>query len=269
MNKLLKIGMGVLAITALSAGLACAGTNPAVQANLYWLVANSGACPVVSNGDLNCAGTTDPKLIVTVKGLNTVRGWDVQLIVEGSGGALPASWQAQSGGCAASRFNSTNGSGFNNCYNAASLWISGLAQGQAAMYFNNSCLAPGGVALLWLEAAGAAYDGVTNGPIDPNEEIGLTSFDLDQSGGTIGAGKCAGNCTHGNSPVCIYPWYRVPCDSPNRGFSAAILDANGNVDQAPFNPLHRYLTYNAPFNPACPTGTAVRTTTWGALKKAN
>ena len=86
---------GLCALAGLAIAPAQAGQNAGAVAHLYWQVGNTTA----DTARLSISGR--PKLLVTVTGLVSFRGADIQLLVAAnSGGPLPDAWQGNgSNGC--------------------------------------------------------------------------------------------------------------------------------------------------------------------------
>lgn len=263
MNKLLKIAVGAAALTALTASMAFAGANAGATGRLIWLTSGKKDTKAANHDNVGCT----PLMGFTTTGLKSMKGADVQLVLNGVGGTVPDSWQywstADANGCAfganvsATGFASTGaGAAADSIYNGfASVTGVATSQGGAEYYGNDPCLSPHGVATIWFSAAGAAGANKVS-----TKTYGLYTLSVDQNTG------CAGDCS---SPagVCILVNYRLPCGQQTGGTFFQLLDAANAIDQCSVAANSSYLTWNAASNAACPGVTAVKATSWGSLKK--
>lgn len=264
MNKILKIMVGAALLTCVVAGAAFAGDNAGATGKLAWLDATNKVKP--GTNEMDCL----PKMGMTATGLTRFRGADVQLYINGASGNLPPSWQwwidavTATVGCADGQ--TTYGQGFrttgaahppaDSIYNAFT-GVPGLATGQgAAMYYNvNPCLTPHNVGLIWFAAAG------TGAVVRPaSKTFGLFSLIVNQNSG------CPGGCSQ-VEPVCINVAFRQPCSDPAnpRGTVFGVTDSQNKYDY--LSVAQSYLTWGGTSS-TCPGVTAVKTGTWGQLKKA-
>jgi hypothetical protein len=262
MTKLCKIATAAAALAVLAAGTASAGLNPNATAQLYW---QTGTGLGSTNRDNTGAS---PKMLVTVKGVNNVRGADVQILYNAldNSGIIPDAWAFWGGGCndGSATFTVDPNSGANYpklLNNAAEGAVTGLAVGQNGVsYATGDCRTPHGVALLWLSIAG--QNGATRAA---TKEYGVWAVIFNTQ--FNGAGTCAGDDgTLGG--ICLNPNYRIPCQDVQRGPVLAVLDGNNNVDFAPYAPAKTFLTWfgTAGAN-VCPGVTPTAKSSWGTLKK--
>lgn len=90
MKNLLRTAVCAALLIGTLAGLASAGQNAGAVARIYWLTNNTLAS--VDRNSTSISATQ--KLLVTVKGVNTFRGADVQLIANAmDASGLPLEWQ--------------------------------------------------------------------------------------------------------------------------------------------------------------------------------
>lgn len=267
MNKTLKIVLGAAMLSSLVMSAAFAGENAGGSCKLGWLAANGTMKPAIN--ETACV----PKMGVTAKGLTRLRGIDVQLYINGAGGVLPPSWQwwvdnvAMTNGCAAGSESPVLGfktsgaqAAIDSIYNAfsqAPILVASTAQNGNQYYNVNSCLTPHGVGMIWFAAAGTSS--VTRAA---SKTYGLCSLAVDQNSG------CAGDCSD-PQPVCINLQFRQPCGDPGnpRGAVVGVTDTNGAYDFLAATPGSSFLTWMGG-NATCPGVTAIKTGTWGQLKRA-
>ena len=239
-----------------------AGLNAGAVAKLYWLTgANAKAA---YRDETGCT----PKLMVTASGLHNFRGANVQIQLGSDSGALPPSWQFQSGGCASAGQATLARSGFATGVPSAWDGATGVADAQSAMYFNfSTCLTPNGIAVIWLQSAGVS--GVNK---SPTTEYGLYVVSVDQS-----SSACAGSCADSAGPagVCFNLFLKDPCPkTTTSGVFIQVLDGNLDVDNCPVTAGFSFLAWNSASNDIsqmsgkCYIAGAVRSTTWGQLRKS-
>jgi len=256
-----RILLPLLALAALNAPPreTHAGLNAGATAQLYWQVGNGPASAS------NVTSSSTPQLLVTLKGLRSIWGADVQLLITGCTGAVPPAWQFQSGGCNdgyATFYVGGRGGTYPSAF-SASPPVQGLIWSQNNEYFNApNCLTPHGTAMLWLSAAGAGGQ-----PRDPGVEYGIWAvyFDLTQT-------TCAGGPADpgGAAPIGIVPNYRAPCNDVLRGSVMAVLDADGVIDYVPFPMIPGgSLLWDISDFCACYPGFCdpVKTQSWGNLRR--
>ena len=265
-------GLCFLSALALAASVATAtaGLNSGAVARIYWQAGSTGAA---LSGPDNSSGTC--QLVVTAKGLTNFRGADVQLVVSAlDGGAMPAAWQGQTGGCAEGFINcyvgGRGGSLFPNAFTTAPA-VQGTFAPQNEELYNypgNPCITPHGIALLFLSAAGAY--GETRSP-SIEYALWAVSFDLANSVDPVdGVTPCGGGVSDPSGPrgVCINPNERIPCNETQRGAVVQVLDGNLDLDYPAFVAGRVYLTWSGgSLAGACPSVTSSKTSTWGSLKK--
>lgn len=253
MSKLLKLAVAAAALCSLAAGVAVAGQNAGATAKMYWVT--TGNAKAAYRDETQCT----PKLVITVTGVNSIRGANCQVDVNGLAGTLPPSWQAQSGGCAdgAGAF-AVARSGFPT--GVTSVWAggTGLADGQSSLYYNaGNCLTPHGTGLIWCETAGTTGVAKT-----ATTEYGLYTVTMDQS-----SGLCAGDCSNGALGVCLNLYLRDPCPTPTtNGNYIQLLDGPLQIDRCTVVPGFTNLTWKAGASTNCPAVTRATTSSWGTLK---
>ncbi len=264
MTKFLKISAAVALVSVAAASFASAGLNAGGTGQLYWAGStNAPLLPVASNRN---SVATPAKILVTAKGLNNFRGCDVQLVINAlDGGALPAAWQFQLGGCAEgfASFDVGGKVATKNAFNVAPSVLGVVPSQNSFNYGTGDCRTPHGVGLFWLSAAGA--NGGTRNPATEYNlwmiTVDLTALDL--VGDPTGATPCEG----GQRGVCINPNFRIPCNDVQRGAAVAILDGNLDVDYFAFPNGLQFTTWNGAGTTTCPGVTASRTSSWGGIKK--
>ena len=267
MKRMIRVVLAGCVCLAVGAGSAAAGLNASATAALYWQDAQTGALASTQG-----TGVGTPQLVVTVKGVSSFRGADVQLLVSGqSGGAVPAAWQCQSGGCNESGVSFYIGGhgGLPNAFTSAPA-VPGVAVSQnEELYATGTCATPHNFGLLWLTAAGAA-----GGARNPATEYAVWAVKFDLRG-TAGGGPsdCDGDYLHTPMGVCIVANERIPCNDIQRGSVMAVLDGNDAIDYAPFAYSKAYLEwwqfctcyYGYMYDPNC--SVPVKPNTWGALRR--
>jgi hypothetical protein len=244
----------------LAADVAYPGLNAGATARIYWLTANSTASTSQSST------SALPKLLITVKGVSSFRGADVQLWEgDDEGVGLPAYLQTQAGGCAEG-YDSPRGGGFNS--GSAATWPSifsadppvpelSVSRPGSLLYNTADCWAPSPWGMIWYSASGSA--GVAREPATEYGVFGLTlvvDYDcMDPPGWP--------------KPAWIWPVCRQSCHSGCMGSAIAITDANGAVDYVPFEAGYGHLTLGYAFPDtrwfACTT--PVAPATWGSVRR--
>ncbi len=240
-----------------------AGQNLGATARIYWLVSDTSALPTTNSQ----ASTL--KALVTIKGLQRFRGADVQLTINPPRGeTLPAAWQAEPGGCAAANYAAFPG-GFNpgastiwpNVFNAPPA-LPNVATFQPGGFFYqyDACLTPHGVALIWFSAAAASA-----APRDPAVEYAVFGFTMDVSGA---AGTCAGDNSDpsGPVPVCVSPYWRLPCGNGAYGNTMVVVDSAAVKDFCQFSLPQNLLSWHGELRCVC-VCTPVAPNTWGRLRR--
>ena len=267
MTKFLKISAAVALVSVAAASFASAGLNAGGSANLYWSSTLTGA-PILGAPGRNSTSAL-PNAMVTVKGLNNFRGCDVQLVINAlDGGAVPAAWQAQSGGCAEGTLTFRVGGGVasKNPFTTAPAVMGVVPSQNGQNYGTGDCRTPHGVGLYWLSAAGA-----NGGARNPATEYTLwvINFDMHAVDPLDGVTPCEGGADDPAGPrgICINPNFRIPCNDLQRGAACAILDGNLDVDYYGFGNATQWITWNAQGSQACPGVTASKAATWGGIKK--
>ena len=263
-----RVALGMLLLPT----AALAGLNPSATARMYWLEGNT----VASTSQNSTAATV--KLLVTIKGVSSFRGGDVQLYVSGLDAGLPDAWRVDPAGCNYSNYTVRQG-GFNGACAAIfpSIWsacaaplqqaVTGVQTSQpGAMRFNDpiTCLTPHGLGFIWFSSAGAAGE-----LRDPSKEYGFLGLELDLSGSEV---SCAGDLASGDPQgTCVAPNYHVPCSVP-RGAVLAVVDAEAHLDYASFDSGHFPLVWHAtPLGPwnggSCFSVLPVGSRSWGELRR--
>jgi hypothetical protein len=261
MTKFLKITAAVALVSVAAASFASAGLNSAATAQMYWQTGSTGAAIAARD---NVAAQC--QLVVTAKGLTNFAGCDVQLLINAlDGGAVPASWQGQQGGCAEGFITGypggRGGTIFRNAFTTAPAVPGPLASQNGEFYNTGDCKTPHGVALLWLSDAGGAGVARTN---TLEYALWAVNFDLLNSVDPVDG---VTPCDDGRG-VCINPNLRLPCSDSQRGAVVETLDGNFNVDFPAFVAGKTFLTHGAgAAGGSCPGVTSSKTSTWGTLKK--
>jgi hypothetical protein len=252
-----------LAVLTVAQGPVHAGLNAGATARFYW-ENSSTHLKSFSRDETSCT----PKAIVAATGIQNFRGANVQIRVAGGGGALPPSWQIQSGGCANAAGTATLArSGFPS--GMISVWASaiGVTDAQSGMYYiYSTCLTPHGIGVIWLESAGTT--GINKAS---TTEYGLYAVTVDQS-----TGLCLGDCLGRDGPVsvCLCLYLADGCPTPTTtGNYIQLMDGNLTVDNCPVVPGFTTLTWNAGpgigLNQNCELlAVKVQASTWGKLRKA-
>jgi hypothetical protein len=221
----------------LAADVAQPGLNAGASAHIYWITSSNTASTIGTSYE------GYPRCLITVKGVRSFRGAEVQAWVQACDlGELAAAWQAQPGGCAEGA-DRAYGGGFHS--GSATLFPSILtadppvaaldvSRPGSMFYGPGDCWARSRTATIWYSALGAA--GVTR---NPTIEYGVFGYTLYLTSG------CEGGLDSPSAPACVWIWpmLRQSCHSGCKGNVIAITDANGDVDYAPFAPLGRYLSW--------------------------
>lgn len=246
---------------------AAAGLNPSASAQMYWQTGTNGA----GRGQRDDT-TSTPQLVVTVTGVNNIRGADVQIHYWPLRHDLPmpSAWQFQSGGCAAgaAQFLIGGPGGFYPNLFTSSPPVTALATTQdVALFATGDCLTPHGSGLLWLSTLGSL--GRERSPL-VEYAVWAISFDLRpiSSGGVA---NCAGGPSDPSGPVgiCLHADHRVPCNDPQREGVLELFDGSATIDVVPFVAGRSVLTWHAGgVGTQCESETPAPRTTWGRLKSA-
>ncbi|HVP39514.1 MAG TPA: hypothetical protein VMS93_10060 [Candidatus Saccharimonadales bacterium] len=221
-----------------AASTAGAGQNAAARARLYW---QAGSACVAGR---NSTSDSVVQVVVTVRGVHTFRGAELQLSLRGAGG-LPRAWQAHRGGAAESCGVFLPGgfpvAGHPNLYTTGAR-VPNLLRGANAMFYQfrkNPCLTPDSTGLVWYQGAGAM--GV---PRDSSLEYVLYAFRVDLRAArahTAAAGVAAGAADRAG--VCVYANYHFPCNTQQPPATLTLLDSDNKLDAVPFEPGYDRLTW--------------------------
>lgn len=221
----------LLAMALICSDPAHAGLNSGAVARLRW-VAPGGV------GDPNRASFGGrPKLVVTVQGVSSFQGADVQILASAVDGlALPDAWLGNgTGGCNEGNFTfSVGGSGvaYPNIFTAAPAVGPVLASQNGESYNQGGCANPPGRGLFWISAAGPAGKAR-----NPAVEYAVWSVALDLRGTAQGGPvDCEGDLgdPSGPRPVVLTANFRIPCNGAHQGLGIEVLDANLQTDFLPF-----------------------------------
>ena len=262
MMRTLRICAAALLAGAALAACAHAGLNAGGTAAIYWQ--NGTQAGLVS---LNSTSST-PQLVVTVKGINNIRGVDLQLSVMNEGCRRPSpAWDFSSTGCNAGNVTSYpggRGGTYPNLFTASPAVPGRVTAHEGMLVDSGDCLNPGGQFLLWLSTLGSG--GVAR---TPTTEYGVWALKFDFT-----ASVCAGdlNDPAGPQAVCIVPVLHVPCSDTTevRTWTVGIVDGNLAYDYLYFNYSFRGLQWCEPPHMLMCTilcDDPVRATTWGGLRK--
>ncbi|MBI5836293.1 MAG: hypothetical protein HZB25_03515 [Candidatus Eisenbacteria bacterium] len=248
MKNLLRTAVCAALLTATLAGMASAGQNAGATARIYWLTNNT-----LASTDRNSTSVSaTQKLLVTVKGVNTFRGADVQLLANAmDASGLPLEWQGAIYTPKAGGWNTGSATVFPSIALASpSLSLSSSQTGD--LYYGltgtSACVTPHNVGTFWYSAAGAA-----GRARDTNIEYGVFGLVIDLSAVAPTPG------------VCINPNYRLPCGTGEQGNKIVIVDGNTLKDYCAFDLGYQWLTWSAT-GPGCPDVTPVQGTTWGKIR---
>ena len=135
MNMAATSWLALTLVLAMAASPAAAGQNAGATARMYWQV-GTGSGEASRNSTAATA-----QVVVTVRGIHSFKGADVQLRVQGCSGSLPPAWQAQGGGCAqgAATFQrgGFGGTVYPNIFTSGGS-IPGVLQAQNGMYYQDA-----------------------------------------------------------------------------------------------------------------------------------
>ncbi|MBI5837050.1 MAG: hypothetical protein HZB25_07385 [Candidatus Eisenbacteria bacterium] len=215
-----------------------AGQNAGATARLYWQV---GDGPGIAGRNADSAVV---QLLVTVRGVRSFRGADVQLGVAGPAGGLPGSWQLQEGGCGEKSYKfEAGGAGgaYPNLFRADPRLPGQMDLAPRAYYHHrkNPCLTPDSSALVWFTAAGR--EAVRR---DSTVEYAVLSVRFD-----LRAGACWASDSAAAPGVCVYGFNHFPCQLPIPRASITLVDAGAVKDYIPLEPGFERLTWRGG---ACP-----------------
>ncbi len=229
--KVIAASFLFLALTLIPPVPALAGLNAGGVARLRW-VGTGGL------GDSNRASFGGrPKLVVTVQGVSSFQGADVQILASAvDGNALPDAWLGNgTGGCNDGNFTfALGGSGvaYPNIFNTAPAVGPVVASQNGESYNQGGCANPPGLGLFWLSAAGPA--GKARNPA-VEYAVWSVAFDLRgvAQGGPV---DCSGDLSDpaGTRPILLTSNFRIPCNGPHQGLGIEVLDANLQTDFLPF-----------------------------------
>ncbi len=246
-----------------------AGQNAGAHARIYWLQDDTTAVRGSNSGAGKVRG------LVTCSGLHSLRGMDVQIVVQPTNlDFYPQAWQAQPGGPAWGNFTASPG-GFG--LGSAAKWPNALTAGPALPevvvgqpgYLRYPPLSVGMCAVclsgvIWYSASGSG--GV---PRNPTTEYGVFGFTLDLTSGLQGDATDPS----GPQPMTICPDWRLPCSGvTDFGNALALVDSSGATDYAAFINGYNSLTWHQERATIFSYGlyvcsAPVRPTTWGRVKR--
>ncbi len=214
-----------------------AGANARATARMYWQVEGG---PGLAARNVDSAVV---QVVVTVKGVQDLRGADVQLGVMGPEGRVPRTWQAQPGGCAEAGFAIQRGGfgGYPDLFSTG-LKIPRLLQPASQMWFHYAkqpCLTPDSAAVIWQMAAGG--EGV---PRDSTVEYAVLAFRMN-----LRASACWAADSAGAGGVCVYAFNHFPCKEKIPRGTLTLVDGTVAKDYIPFEPGYDKLTWRGG---ACP-----------------
>lgn len=185
------------------AAFAHAGLNAGAEARLYWQSTSNGTGLAARDNT-----SSAPNLLVTVKGLKSLRGVEVQLFINSFDGAgVPAAWHMESGGCADgfATFNPGGRGGlYPNVFND-SVAVPGLHVVENTMLLGTGdCRTHHGIGQFHLAAVGEA-----GSARNPSREYAIWSinFDLANSTDSLGVPCAGGQRRSCGPPGCVF-WPR-------------------------------------------------------------
>ncbi|HVP38893.1 MAG TPA: hypothetical protein VMS93_06870 [Candidatus Saccharimonadales bacterium] len=272
MSQLLKSLLAAAVVAALAAAPARAGPTAGASARLYWMAGTASNSTALSGRNSTASVVY---LQVTVRGLVTLRGEDIQLIVNSlDAGGLPPAWQAtQDGGPAGGnfspRYHTWAAATYPDIFSTPPA-VPNHVLGQTGGFILyqlavNPCLTPHAVGLIWLEEAGAAGE-----PRGGAVEYGAYGFQM-----LLGTGCCRGDNVDPAGPigVCIAPnWRYPPCSDSYGARKMQLLDTNLQLDLIPFEASYEWLTWHGELKPGSPPNpcwlvTPAQATSWGQIRR--
>ena len=249
---------------------ALAGQNAGAVAHLYWQEGTAAALdsPRVTTGT--------PQLLVTAKGIHSLRGGDVQLLLlPCAGGEFKGAWQGNgTGGCNDGNWSFYVG-GPGGAYESlfgASPTLEGLTISSNQEYYKTTACGHNTNfdAVLWLHGEGPS--GVAR---DSTVEYGIWAIKFDLRDTSLGGpASCPGDLSDpaGAQGVFFWPCNAYPCGGGPNGTVIAVLDGNGSVDYLPVVGQVGSLYWNSPHpcgpplgSDLCPT-TGIEAASWGQLR---
>ncbi len=227
MKKLLSVGALILGAALSSPIPSPAGQNAGAIAHVYWQ-----AFPRGRGLESPCSYSAVTSFIITVKGVSSFRGADVQLMMASRSGLVPAAWQFQAGGCAegAASFQPGGWGGhYRNIFTTPPA-MAGTQLAHNEMTFNNgSCETAHGTGFFHLSAT--APTAVTR---DPNIEYAVWGVAVDLTATDPSTGDpCEGGAADPLGPVSVFisPRLQIPCNGL-REQAMTVLDADSATDMA-------------------------------------
>lgn len=228
MKKLLFIAVSLMAAAVGPPRPCRAGQNAGAVAHIYWQPYPKGR-----GQESPCSFSAVTSFIVTLKGVRSFRGVDVQLALTARDfGPVPQAWQFQPGGCAdgAASFQPGGWGGYyKNIFNAAPALTGTQVLNNELLYATGSCETAHGLGLFHFSST--APSGVAR---DPAVEYAVWGVAVDLTAADPATGDpCAGGIADPAGPrgVEIHPQIRIPCDD-NQAV-VLVVDADSSVDRVP------------------------------------
>ncbi len=219
MNRWLALAAVTFLVQLGSADPAPAGPNAAASARIYWQTGINGA-----GSPNNGSASPNPQFVVTCKGVQNLRGAEVQVLLSGGFGPLTPAWQFEPGGCAegsAQFYLGGRGGTYPNVFTATPA-VPGLVIAQNSALFNTGdCRTPHGVEMLWLSCIG------DSGRVrDASKEYAVWAVQFDaNTHSPVDGTPCprALDDLEVQNLVCVFPNFRIPCTQPGHGAAMSLI----------------------------------------------
>jgi hypothetical protein len=258
MNRFLTTAICVGMLVALLAGVAGAGMNSGASARLYWLSGTSATAGLTTRNSTATPGTA----LVTLKGMASCRGVDLQIVVAALDGThYPVCWQ---NGNYVPKPDGWKGTASTILPPLYATTLDGgkatpvTAKGGDMLFNDPNGYTPNQCGLIWY----AVSAGVGKSR-DVAKEYGVFGFQMTPDDGTVDPLSVPCHA------VCISPNWRIGTGGYDTRNAVLVSDATNALDFVAFETGYRNLVYGDPTDfTLCPeVTTPASSNTWGKVKR--